>query len=458
MRHVGNILIIGGNAAGCAAAAKAARVNPNARIIILEKSNVISTGTCELPYTLSNEITDVRNLVFYTPETFAAEKKAEVRVCHEVLQIDRRNKNILVKNLRNQTDETLPYDSLIIATGSTVKQEGVLKDARFDNLFRLKNVSDAEQILSHLTKKSGGSAVILGGGYIGIEVAEALRNRGLTVSIVDVAPAPFLFAGKEISGLIVHLLDKKGISYHGNSGDYRILKDGNSITGIRVGSRTLDADLIINCTGFKPETTLAEKMKLEHGKRGGIRVTNKMLTSDPSIYAAGDCVEYKDALTGQFIFLPQATLAQKSGYVAGTNAAGGNEFMPSVLRNLSVRIFSQFFAHVGMTAEEMLPLAHRIIHFQALHTNLVKVMPGSTSNFSQIMCERSTGKILSASFLGSTEVSGFADIIAAYIHLGRHAADLAAISYNYTPALSHFTNPLAILGKKAEQFFQHKGQ
>jgi NADPH-dependent 2,4-dienoyl-CoA reductase/sulfur reductase-like enzyme len=458
MRNVGKILIIGGNAAGCAAAARAARVNPNVQVTVFEKSNVISTGTCELPYTLSNEIPDVQKLVFYTPETFAAEKKAVVKVNHEVIRIDRRAKTIRVRDRATKNEEDFPYDALIISTGSTVRREGILRDAQYENLFTLKTVSDAEKILSFLSGKGNISAVVLGGGFVGIEVAEALHNRGADVTIIDTAVEPFAFAGKEISSLILNLLQRKGIAFQGSAADQRFLKEGDSISGVRIGSRTIEAGIVLNCTGFEPSGALATAAKLETGKTGGIRVSNRMTTSDSSIYAAGDCVEYKEFLTAQNIFLPQATLAQKSGYVAGANAAGGNEYFPPVLRNISVRIFSNYFAHIGLTADEMASLSHRLIPFTALHANLVSVMPGSISNFSKIVCDRQSGKILSASFFGGSEVSGFADIIAAYLHLGRHATDLSAIPYNYTPALSHFINPLGILGRKAEQFYQHKGQ
>ncbi len=449
MRKAGNILIIGGNAAGCAAAAKAKRVSPDSQVLLFEKSGVISTGTCELPYLLSNEVGNIKDLVFFDEKSFEAHKGVAVKIFHEVLGIDRRKKTITVKNLRTISVEEYPYDSLILSTGSVARKEGIPADA--DNLFTLKTVDDAERIMQWLGKNSASSAVIIGAGYIALEIADALKRRGIASTMIDKEEQPLSFAGKEISALVTGLLTDKGICYKGGIKEFKLIKEQNRITGVRVGSRTIDADIVFNCTGFVPNVSLGSAARLDIGKSGGIKVSAKMLTSDPCIYAAGDCVEYREQITGQNIFLPQATLAHISGHTAGANAAGGNEFMKPVLRNISVRVFDAYFIHVGLTNAELAPISYKTVPFSVVHTSLVKVMPGSVSNFSKIVCDRNSGKILSASFLGGSEVSGFADIVAGFIRHGHPATDLADIPFNYTPSLSNFVHPLSLLGRKAEK-------
>ena len=453
MRKVGKILIIGGNAAGCAAAAKAKRVSPDSEVILFERSGVISTGTCELPYLLSNEVTDSKSLVFYDEGTFERSKGVKVKARHEVVGIDRKKKSISVKNLQTLSTETFVYDSLIISSGSVSRKDGILADSTFENLFTLKTVGDADTILTYFSQKRISQAVIIGAGYIAVEIADALHKRGISSTLIDREQRIFPFAGKEISSLVTALLTDKSVGCLNSVSDFKLIRDNNRITGVRVGSRTIDADVVFNCTGFIPNVALASTAKLELGRNGGIKVSSKMHTSDPSIFAAGDCVEYKELITGQNIFLPQATLAHLSGHTAGANAAGGNEFMQPALRNISVRVIDKYFIHVGLTETELAPIAYRMVPISVVHSNLVKVMPGSASNFSKIVCDKFSGKIVSASFLGGTEVSGFADLVASFIQLGQPASALAKIAFNYTPSLSNFVHPLSLLGRKAEKLF-----
>ncbi len=452
------IIVIGGNAAGCAAAAKAKRVNPNASVMLFEKSRVISTGTCELPYVISGEIESAGKLVFYTPETFESEKGVKVFIENEVVHINTSKKLVDVLDLKTRKIQSFPFDALVIATGSHSRGDESISAVHYENQFQLKTVRDAELITRYMNDTHPKNAVIIGGGYIGLELADALTRRGLTVSLIEKQQALFQFAGDETSALIKTLCELKGVNIYFSVDSFKYISENGKIGGVRIGSRTIETDIVFLAEGFTPENLLAKDAKLTIGNSAGIKVSSRLQTSAPYVFAAGDCIEYKEFISGQNIFLPQANLAHRSGHVAGANSAGGNEYMPTVVRNLSARFFDKYFAHIGLTTEELLPGKIKIITESIVHQNIPRVMPGSKPNFSKIICDKNSGKILSATCFGGNEVSSFADIISTFIRFGRSAVELQDIQFNYTPTLSPLINPLSILGKKIQLKLNNRGK
>lgn len=438
------IIIIGGNAAGCAAAAKAKRVNPNADIIIFEKSNYISTGTCELPYVLSGEIDDYNKLVFFTPETFLRDKGVRVYNNTEIKSIDRRKKTVTTT-----ANDEYEYDSLILATGSTAK---TLPDSSlYQNIFSLKNIDDVAKIQKYFSDVKPLNALIIGSGYIGLEIAGALSERKCNVTVIEKAKALLPSADEEISILIRELLLKNNIAFYTECDTYKLIGSDSKITAVKIGSRILDVDVVITALGFQPNTLFAIASHLDIGVSGGIKVNNKLQTSDPNIFAAGDVIEYPQLLTRKSEYIPLATLARTSGYIAGTNAVGGNEFISPVVKNISVKIFNKYFIQVGLTTEEMKKHGFTFEVLSIIVPNKVKVMPGWGNTFAKVVVEKNTNRILGASFFGDSEVSGYGDIIALCIRKSIPFHEFQEMNFNYTPPLSPFVNPLVQLSKKLKR-------
>ena len=438
------IIIIGGNAAGCAAAAKAKRVNPNAEIIIFEKSNYISTGTCELPYVLSGEIDDYNKLVFYTPETFLREKGVRVYNNTEIKSIDRRKKTVTTT-----ANDEYAYDSLILAAGSTAK---TLPDSSlYQNIFTLKNINDIAGIQHYFSEAQPKNALIIGSGYIGLEIAGALAERKCNVTIIEKAKSLLPSAEEEISILIRELLQKNTVAFYTECDNYKLIGSNNKISAVKIGSRILDVDVVITALGFHPNTLLAIASHLDIGVSGGIKVNNKLQTSDPNIFAAGDVIEYPQLLTRKSAYIPLATLARTSGYIAGTNAVGGNEFISPVVKNISVKIFNKYFVQVGLTTEEVKKHGFTFEILSIIVPNKVKVMPGWGNTFAKVVVEKNTNRILGASFFGDSEVSGYGDIIALCIRKRIPFHEFQEMNFNYTPPLSPFVNPLVQLSKKLKR-------
>ncbi|MDP3684729.1 MAG: FAD-dependent oxidoreductase, partial [Ignavibacteria bacterium] len=296
MKPEQTILVVGGNAAGAAAAAKAKRVNPNANVIIFEQSKYISTGTCELPYVLSGEIEDPQSVVFYDEQRFIDEKKVYVYTNHQVVEINPRGKWITVNSLKEKKLNQFNYDKLILATGAKVKRVPQLS-SELVNVSLLKSVEDVIRIREIIKTAKQKKACVVGSGYIGLETAEALTKLGFEVYLVEQTGEPFPSADKEIRQSVKKILDDKRIIFFGNVGNIKYKIENSKVTGINYEGRSIELDMVITCAGFSPNTSLSLQAKLEHGKFGGIKVNNKLQSSEKDIYACGDCIEVKNFIT-----------------------------------------------------------------------------------------------------------------------------------------------------------------
>ncbi|MDZ7623188.1 MAG: FAD-dependent oxidoreductase [Ignavibacteriaceae bacterium] len=447
MKRPVKIIVVGGNAAGPAAAAKAKRYNPNADVLLFEASEFISTGTCEMPYVLSGEIDDYRKIIFFSPSSFQQEKGVKVFVKHFVQEIDTKKKQIIVKDLIEDKILEHDYDRLILATGSKAKTLPGF-DTQLKNIFTLKNINDLIRLDEFVKEEKVANAIIIGSGYIGLEAAEALIKRNVQVKIIERESKPLPDADKEFSDEILKILNQNKVEFIGDVKEVEPVISGDKLVAVRIGDKFLETDLVLLSVGFEPDTFLAQSAKLELGKSGAIKVDQYLKTSDRFIYAAGDNVEILNAVTGKADYIPLATHAYDLGHIAGENAAGGNAKYEPIVKNISVKIFDKFFASVGLSSVEAKRNGIEFEESFAKARNLVAVMPDSDLVFGKVLAEKNTKRILGASFLGGKEVSGYADLLSALIKLKAPASTLSKINYNYTPPLSPFVNLLNIIGKK----------
>lgn len=444
------IIVIGGNAAGAAAAAKAKRVNPNAEVLLIEKGKFISIGTCELPYTLTGEVKNVESLIFFDEKSFENEKGVKVLTSTEVTGICTKRKEVKLKQSENENKLPLNYDTLVIATGSKVRELPELQ-GEFQNLFKLKTVSDAYKLKDWLLVNKEKTVVIFGSGYTGLEVAESFTKLGFRTILIEKMNIPFPGAEPEISAVISEVLNLHGIEfYSSNYSQLKVYSDNNLITKFKIDGRLVDTSLVINATGFIPYIPDEIAKKFELTNQGVFKTCKKMQTSTPGIYAAGDCAGYKNFQTGNMDFFPLATLAQRSGHIAGENAAGGNAYIEPFVKNISLRFFEHFITQTGLTLLQAKNYFPGAVSVFSGGLNLVKVMPGSRNIFGKLVFDKNSKMVLGASFIGSSEVSGYADLISLAIRNKLRITDLKAIDFNYTPSLSPFINLISLLIRKAE--------
>jgi len=445
-----NIIVVGGNAAGPAAAAKSKRVAPGSSVLLFEAGDFISTGTCELPYVLSGVIKNYKDIIFFNPGSFEKEKGVKVLTNHFVEKIDRSNKKITVRNLvSNQTFDQF-YDRLILTTGSNAKKLPQIK-GNPSNLFTLKSVKDLLLVRDYLDKNSVRKILIIGAGYIGLETCEAFKLLGYDVTLIDKEFLPMPGVDDEIRRLIYELTNKNKIEFSGGVREIKFGYKDDKITTVGYDGYTKEFDLVMLALGFEPNNSLAVSSKLAVGKFGGLKVDQKLKTSDPNIYAAGDNIEVVNKITGQYDYIPIATYAQQMGHIAGENAAGGNSFAHPVVKNIAVKIFDKYLVTVGLSSAEAAQNKINFISANSIAANLVKVMPGSDNVFGKLLVEKSSHRIIGGFFLGGKEVSGYGDIIATFISQKIKVGELEKLNFNYSPPISPFINILSLLGRKMQK-------
>lgn len=443
------IIVIGGNAAGPAAAAKAKRVNPDAEVIIYEAGSFISTGTCELPYLMNRTIDDYKKIVFFTPESFFDKKNVEVKINHEVRKINRTNKTITVVNTKTNETYTDRYDRLILTTGSKTKYPPFYKE-EIKNLFTLKSVSDYLKIENYGID-SIKNIVIIGSGYIGLECADVFKSINKNVTIIEKESDPFPSADIEIRKLILDSIKSNNIEFVGSAGELKFIESNGVIKAIKVHGRIIETDAVLVSVGFEPNNSLAVGAGIKTGKFGGLIVDKKLRTSDQFIYAAGDNVEIENFITRKSDYMPIATIAHQQGHIAGANAAGENNYFGSVVKNIAVKLFDNIFVQVGLNSSEASSIYPRSVSVSSVSNNLVHVIPQSRKIFGKVIIDKNSKRILGASFLGDKEVVGYGDMISAFIRNKLTIENLTGIDFSYTPPAAPFINILSLLERKAKE-------
>ena len=444
------IIVIGGNAAGPAAAAKAKRVNPDAEVILIEAGEFISTGTCELPYLISGEIKDYNKIVYFNSESFFKAKGVRVYTNHFVKEIDTKYKELQVIDRRTNSTVEFDYDKLILTTGSIAKE---LRELPFslENVFSLKSVKDFVRIKNYISTGFKGKVLIVGSGYIGLETAEAFHKIGYDVSILDLENLPMPIADEEVRHIIFDSLKQNNVGFFTADEQSKFIISENRFKQFKYEGRYIDFDIAVVAAGVKPNNFLAETANLKLGKFGGLIVDSRLKTSNPNIYAAGDNIELINKITNKSDYIPLATHAHHYGHIAGENVAGGNAIAEPVIANSAFKLFNNYIAQVGLTTKQVLKYNFNAESVTAIVPNKVHVMPDSRKVFGKIIYDKNRRTILGASFVGGTEVSGYADLISNMIYNKNSILSLEKMHYNYTPPLSPFVNLLSVLGRKIKE-------
>ena len=440
------IVIIGGVAGGASAAAKARRTNEAAEITVFEKGPYVSFANCGLPYYVGETIPDRQELLLQSPEKFWKRFRVSVKIRHEVLNIARQSKQVEVKNRQTGDIFFQPYDKLILAPGAGAIVPD-LPGISSKNIFTVKTVPDSDAIKSYLNHHQPKSALVIGGGFIGLETAEALVNRGLDVTVVELAPQILPSLDPDMAALVTeHLINQsvKVITGDGIKGFFG--KDNLAGEAELESGRRIPMDLAILSIGVRPELKLAREAGLEIGQAGGIAVNDHQQTSDPHIYAAGDAVETKHLVTGRHTRIPLAGPANKQGRVAGANAAGGDLRFPGALGTAIVETLGIVAAKTGLSENDS--RAQGIDYFVSVTHPLdhAEYYPGAEPLHIKITAEKKTGKLLGAQIVGEQGVDKRIDVLATALTAGLGVQDLEHLDLAYAPQFNSAKGPIVMAG------------
>lgn len=437
------IVIVGGVAGGATAAARARRCNEKARIIVFEKSGYVSFANCGLPYYLGGEIKQRDKLLVATPERFRTRFNVDVRTQHEVLAIDRQAKCVTVVNLSTGQTFEQPYDKLILAPGAKAMVPN-LSGSDAGNVFVLRNMEDTDRIRTWLDQKQPQRAVVVGAGFIGLEMVEQLKRRGLQVALVELLPQVLPPLDAEMAHVVEEELRRQGVELHLGDAIAGIVVEQGIARQVTLDSgAALDADIVLIGIGVRPNTKLAVSANLEIGESGGIRVNRHMQTSDPAIYAVGDAVQYEHGVLERPMRIALAGPANRAGRVAGQHAAMDDAPpMAPVLGTSVVRAFAATAAMTGLS----LKMAARFERPATAVTIETKhhagYYPGAQTMLLKLVYEPRSGKVLGAQAVGGAGVDKRIDVISTAIHFDTTVHDLASLDLAYAPPLGSAKDPV----------------
>ncbi|TVQ91963.1 MAG: NADH oxidase [Chromatiaceae bacterium] len=444
------IVIVGGVAGGASAAARARRVNEQARIVVFEKDAYVSFANCGLPYFIGGEITDRAQLLVATPELFQQRFCIDVRVRHEVIAIDRTGKQVEVRHLDSGETYREDYDKLILSPGAAPITPP-LPGAAAAGVFTLRNIEDMDRIMAAMT--GAHRAVVVGAGYIGLEVAEQFVHRGMEVAMVELQPQVMPFFDPEVAEPLHREIERNGVRLELGRA-VACIETGatGAATGVVLTDGTrLDADLVLLSIGVAPKIALAEAAGLEIGANGGIATDAFMRTSDPDIYAVGDAAEYRFGPTGTRRRVPLAGIANRTGRLAGQHAATGSaRAAPAAWGTSIVRVFQYAAGAAGLSLRAARQAGHdaRAVHIVSYHH--AGYYPGAETLGVKLVYENGSGRVLGAQAVGAAGVDKRLDIIATLLHFGGTVHDLATLDLAYAPPFGSAKDPLHMAAFAAE--------
>jgi NADPH-dependent 2,4-dienoyl-CoA reductase/sulfur reductase-like enzyme len=447
MRKAPRLLVIGGGAAGMSAAAKARRTNPQMEILAFERSGFVSYGACGLPYYIKGDIADYRALVIRTPEQFA-KQGITVRVRHEVTGLDTARGRVTVRDLDGGTESVFDYDVLVLAAGA-VPARPPIAGLDLAGVFSLRQVEDGIAIRTWIEQNAPKNAVVVGGGYIGLEMAEALAAHGIRVTILEMLPQVLPNFDPPMAALAVEELARQGVEVHLEHKVEGFLGDGR-VRAVAAGGREFPADMVILGAGARPRVDLARQAGIALGPTGAVAVDRHMRTNLENVFAAGDVAEVHHLVTGRPAYIPLGTTANKQGRVAGENAAGGRAAFEGVVGSAVLKVFDWEFARTGLSEREAREAGHTPRVTDVTHEARARYYPGSTPVHVRLVADRD-GRLLGAQMAGRQGVAHRINVFAAALQARWNVDDLAALDLAYAPPFAPVWDPILIAASAAQK-------
>lgn len=451
------LIVIGGTAAGLSAASKAKRMKPDLEIQVFEKSGYISYGACGLPYFVGGMIEQPEELVAVSAETMRNKRGIPTWIHHEVISINRKDKTVTVVNLDTGERSVHPYDKLVIATGA-VPVTPPIPGIHAQGIYYLRTVEDGIR-LKETVHKDSKEACIIGGGFIGLELAEELTLSGLKVTVFEQLPRLLPFLDPIFSQSMQENLENHGVTVHTGTGVAEILTEQGRARWVRTPSgETTATDFVLVSAGVRPASDIAGASGLELGLKGGIVVDDCMRTSDPDIWACGDCVQMKHLVTGQPAYVPLGTTANKQGRIAGANVAGAGETFKGVLGSMVTKVFEQYIAATGLSLEQADAAGFDAVSSMITKMDRASYYPGGRDNQIFLIFERKTGRLLGAQGMGSESIAGRINVLATAITCGMTVDEVNELDLVYAPPVAPVYDPILIAASQALKRVEKKVQ
>ena len=440
----GRLVVVGGDAGAMGAAAQARRRDPSLEIVALERGNWTSYSACGIPYLVGGVVEGgVDRLVARTPQRFRDDLRIDVRLRHEVTAIDLDNASVEVHNEEHRRTFHMGFDRLLLGTGARPTRPE-LPGIDLPFIHGVQTLDDAERLLQHARQTDCQRIVVVGGGYIGLEMAEAFVQRGMRVTIVDNGPHVLRVLDPDMAGRVEDAIRRLGID----------LRTASEVTGFDDGlvvtkAGPLAADLVVLGLGVTPNSELASAAGLETGVRDAISVNPQQRTSHEAVWAAGDCCESYHLVSRQHVYIALGTVANRQARVAGTNLGGGYATFAGVVGTAVTKLCGTEVGRTGLSESECAAAGLGFVTATIESTSKAGYLPGAEPVTVKVLAERGSGRLLGAQIVGGGGAAKRIDVVAVALHAGLTAAELAEADLGYAPPFGPLWDPVTVAAREA---------
>jgi NADPH-dependent 2,4-dienoyl-CoA reductase/sulfur reductase-like enzyme len=440
---VERLVVVGGDAGGMGAASIARRLRPDLDIVALEQSDFTSYSACGIPYVIGGEVARLDELVVRTPQEFRERHRIDARIRHRALGIDLDRREVEVHDLDHDRTFRLGFDQLLLATGARPTRPE-LPGIDGPDVFGIQTLDDGARLLARVAERPPGRVVVVGGGYVGLEMAEAFLHRGAAVTVVERSREVMRTLDPDMGALVSRALRRHGVE----------VRCGTQVTALGEGvvhtdGGDLPADLVVLGLGVVPNSELAGAAGITLGSRGAIAVDRRQHTSADGVWAAGDCAESFHLVSGRPVHVALGTVANKHARVAGTNIAGGYATFPGVVGTAVAKICDTEVARTGLTEGEATRAGFEFHVARIEATTRASYYPGAAPILVKLLAERRSGRLLGAQIVGQEGAAKRIDVVATALHAGMTVEQMTHLDLSYAPPFSPVWDPVLVAARKA---------
>ena len=441
------LVVIGGVAAGLSAASEARRRNPFLDVLVYEKGPDISYSACGLPYFIGGEVREAETLCIHAPEFFRNERGIEVQTHYEAVELSAHRRRVTVLAPGGSPPQDVPYDHLILATGAEPARPAI-EGLDLGGVFHVNDLQAALALKRHLEGGRARRAVIIGGGYIGLEMAGALKAAGLGVVLLERSPRLFEAVDDEVVEVVRAELARNGVEVLTGAPVTALGGDAEgNLRRVHSEQGSYEADCVLLATGVRPRVKLAAEAGLDLGAGGAIAVNEYQETSVAGVFAAGDCADALHLVSGRRVYVPLGTTANKQGRVAGENAAGGRARFPGIVATAVVKVFALEVARTGLSRTEAVQGGFRVAEAVIRAPARARYL-GGRDILVKLLADRASGRLLGAQMAGEEGVGKRIDVLAAALHARMTAEQVYQLDLSYAPPFSAVWDPILIAARQ----------
>ncbi len=453
------IVVIGAGAAGMSAASRAKRLRPSNEVIVFDSTRWVSFALCGIPYYVGGEVAELEDLLYYPPEEFT-KRGIDLRLGKRVIDIDPDSKTLTYRDVKTGQEERVTWDKLVLATGASSKAPKIWPEITgASNVFYVAHMDSGKYIRDYAKALGPGKrAVVVGSGYVGLEVADALSRHGLKVTVVEalgqVAPR---VVDPDLAKILESRLREAGVEVNTNTAVERFEIAEGRARAVLTSAGRIEGDMFVLGVGIGPNNELASALKLRLGQSGGVITDEHTMTSDPDVYAAGDVAEHRDLVTGELVWRPFAQVANKMGHVAGSNLGGVESVFPGSVGTSAFKVFGTVVARTGLSSAEASKYGFKPVEVSLEAGTKAHYLGGGTKINLKVVADERTGRLLGAQAIGGDDTAFWrVNTVAALLTTRGTVWDLFSTDYGYQPALSPVWDPLVIAARLLMRTFGEK--